>query len=180
VISRLAILGLAMAWAALAEGDPVRGRELFRSCQGCHNTASDERRMGPSLRSLFGKVTLRNGKHADDDNVREIVLDGWNGMPSFRFSFRPNEIDDLMAYLHTLTGKPAEGDIPPGVAYFRAYCLRCHNPDSRTSAGPDLRGRYKPENTALIEDGHAGATALKDWLAETERRILFDYLKTYQ
>ncbi|MDQ1472730.1 MAG: cytochrome c [Bryobacterales bacterium] len=156
-----------------------RGRELFRSCQGCHNTASDERRMGPSLRSFFGKVTLRNGKHADDENVREIILEGFNGMPSFRYSLRTAEIDDLMAYLHTLTGKPTGAEVPPGVAYFKAYCLRCHNPDSRTSTAPDLRGHYKPENAALIEDGHAGAPALKDWLKDTERRILFEYLKTY-
>jgi mono/diheme cytochrome c family protein len=135
--------------------------------------------MGPSLRSLFGKVTLRNGKHADDENVREIILEGFNGMPSFRYSFRPAEIDDLMAYLHTLTGKPADAEIPPGAAYFKAYCLRCHNPDSRTSTAPDLRGRYKPENAALIEDGHAGAPALKAWLQDNERRILLEYLKTY-
>jgi cytochrome c2 len=171
--------GILTACVAQAEGDAGRGRELFRSCQGCHNTASDERKTGPSLRSLFGKVTLRNGKHADEANVREIVLDGWNGMPSFRYSFRAAEIDDLMAYLHTLTGKPAEAEISPGAACFRAYCLRCHNPESRTSAGPDLRGRFKPENITLVEDGHAGATALKDWLAENERRLLFEYLKSY-
>lgn len=179
MIGRAALLGLAMACVAIAEGDATRGRELFRSCQGCHSTASDERKMGPSLRSLFGKVTLRNGRHADDENVREIVLDGWNGMPSFRYSFRAAEIDDLMAYLHTLTGKPMANESSPGAAYFKSYCLRCHNPDSRTSAGPDLRGRYKQENITLVEDGHAGAAALKDWLAESERRILFEYLKTY-
>jgi mono/diheme cytochrome c family protein len=84
-----------------------------------------------------------------------------------------------MAYLHTLTGKPAEPLIAPGAEYFKAYCLRCHNPDSRTSTAPDLRGRFKPENAALIEEGHAGAPALKEWLSENERRILMEYLKTY-
>jgi mono/diheme cytochrome c family protein len=179
VTRQAAVLLLIAACAAGAEGDAARGRELFRSCSGCHNTASDERKAGPSLRTLFGKVTLRNGKHVEEENVREIILDGWNGMPSFRYSFRPAEIDDLMAYLRTLTGKPPEPDIAPGARYFRAYCLRCHNPDSRTSAGLDFRGRFKPENVPAIEDGHAGAPALKDWLGEKERGILFEYLKTY-
>ena len=26
---------------AFAQGDVANGRELFRSCQGCHNTAND-------------------------------------------------------------------------------------------------------------------------------------------
>ena len=49
---------------AVAEGDAAKGKELFQTCAGCHNTANDDRKMGPSLRTLFGKVTLRNGKHA--------------------------------------------------------------------------------------------------------------------
>jgi cytochrome c2 len=179
VIARAAFVASFTICAALAQSDVARGQELFRSCQGCHNTASDERKMGPSLRSLFGRVTLRNGKHADDENVREIILDGFNGMPPFRYSFRATEIDDLMAYLHTLTGKPVAAEVPPGAAYFKAWCLRCHNPDSRTSAGPDLRGSYKASDVALIEEGHAGAPALKDWLTDNERRVLVEYLKTY-
>lgn len=135
--------------------------------------------MGPSLRSLFGKVTLTSGRHADDENVRTIILDGYNGMPSFRYSFRPAEIDDLMAYLHTLTGRPPEPKGSQGRAYFKAYCVRCHNPESRTSAGSDLHGRFSAESVELIEEGHAGAPPLKDWLEEPARRVLIEYLKSY-
>lgn len=176
---RAALLLLLFNGFVFAAGDAVQGRELFRSCSGCHNTVNDERKMGPSLRSLFGKVTLHNGKHVDDGNVREIVLDGFNGMPSFRYSFRPAEIDDLMAYLHTLKGKPAEAPAAAGAGYFKSYCLRCHDPQSRSSAGPDLRGRYTPEWAATVEDGHAGAPALKEWLGDNERKQLLEYLKTY-
>lgn len=191
MIARAAVLVLAAACLARADkGDVARGRELFRSCQGCHNTETAERKMGPSLRSLFGQVTLRNGKHADDANVREVILDGFNGMPSFRYSFRAAEIDDLMAYLHTLKGKPTEsgagggtpGGTPGGAAFFKAYCVRCHDPGSRTAAAPDLRGRFQPEQVALValvEEGHAGMAGLKEWLGEYERRVLFEYLKTY-
>lgn len=162
-----------------AEGDAANGRILFRTCAGCHNVATDERKMAPSLRTLFGKVTLRNGKHVDDENVRAIVLDGYNGMPPFRYSFRPAEIDDLMAYLHTLNAKPASASSGKGEDYFRAYCLRCHNPDSRSATGPDLRGGFKPEWSGIVEDGHAGTPPLKEWLDQPARAALMDFLRKY-
>ncbi len=176
----LLVLGIGFVFSnRAAQGDPEKGRELFRSCSGCHNTGNDERKMGPSLRSLFGKVTLRNGRHADEENVREIVLDGFNGMPSFRYSFRPAEIDDLMAYLHTLKGRPGAPPAATGAGYFQSYCVRCHDPQSRNAAGPDLRGHYSQDWTAIVEDGHAGAPALREWLGENERKQLLEFLKTY-
>jgi mono/diheme cytochrome c family protein len=100
-------------------------------------------------------------------------------MPSFRYSFLPAEIDDLMAYLHTLTGKPVQAEAGNGEKYFKAFCLRCHNPDSRTSAGPDLRGGFKPEWMEMLNNGHAGAPALKTWLDSPSRQALAAYLKKY-
>ena len=176
---RALLIPIVAVSTAFAAGNAVNGKVLFQSCAGCHNIANDDRKTGPSLRTLFGKVTLRNGNRVDDDHVREIVLDGYNGMPSFRYSFRPAEIDDLMAFLHTLTGKPTPAAAGKGESYFRAYCLRCHNPDSRAATAPDLRGRFQPEWADKIDNGHAGAPALKEWLDAASRQALVDYLKTY-
>jgi cytochrome c2 len=155
--------------ALMLAGNVSNGKEMFRTCAGCHNTDNDQRKMGPSLRTLFGKVTLRNGKRVDDANVREIIRDGFNGMPSFAYNFRPAEMDDLMAYLHTLTGKPAETTASPGEKYFTAYCAHCHK-------AADLHDRVTPESVKLIEEGHEGAPALKDWLDEPARKALYDYV----
>jgi cytochrome c len=153
----LLVIALVVSGSLWAQGDAARGKELFQTCAGCHNVTSDVRKMGPSLRSLFGRVTLRNGRHADDESVRAIVLDGYNGMPPFRYSFRPAEIDDLMAYLHTLTGKPAAAETPSeGAAYFKAWCARL----------------------PLINNGHAGMPPLKEWLDAPARQALADYLKS--
>lgn len=171
------LLAVSPVWG---DGDTAKGKELFQTCAGCHSTDTDQKKMGPSLRTLFGRVTLRNGRHADDENVRAIVLDGYNGMPPFRYSFRPAEIDDLMAYLHTLTAKAeAPRAVVPGAEYFRAYCQRCHNPDSRTAAGPDLRGRYKDDWVRIVNEGHSTAPALHEWLDSGQRQILMEYLKVY-
>jgi len=178
-VRRVVIILFLFSVPGFGDGDAAKGKELFVTCAGCHSVSDDQRKMAPSLRTLFGKVTLRNGKHADDDNVREIVLDGFNGMPSFRYSFRPAEIDDLMAYLHTLTGKPLKAEIPEGEKYYRSFCLRCHNPDSRTAAGPDLRGGFRAEWLSRIDAGHAGSPALQEWLDAAARQSLIDFLKTY-
>ena len=161
----------------LLAADVPKGRELFRSCSGCHNTDTEDRKMAPSLRSLFGKVTLRNGKRVDTENVRAVIEDGYNGMPSFRYSFRPAEMDDLIAYLQTLRGKPPARVESPGESLFRAHCIRCHDPVVRTSPGPDLRGRFKPEWTSPVDEGHGGAPPLKEWLDEAGRLALMAYLK---
>lgn len=190
--ARLAILAAALlAPAAFAAGDSAKGKELFVTCAGCHNIDSDRRKMGPSLRSLFGKVTLRNGKRATVENVREIVLDGYNAMPPFRYNFRPDEMDDLMAFLVTLKGKPVEAETSAEAAAFNAYCMSCHNPELRGERGPVLRGLFQREKLAngepvseksvraLIDEGHAKAPAFASWLDDVTRQKILTYLKTY-
>ncbi|RMD91275.1 MAG: cytochrome c family protein [Alphaproteobacteria bacterium] len=42
--------------AARAEGDPARGRELFRVCAACHTIeAGAGTKVGPNLHGLFGR-----------------------------------------------------------------------------------------------------------------------------
>jgi mono/diheme cytochrome c family protein len=119
-------------------------------------------------------VTLRNGKPANDANVRAIILDGWNRMPSFRYNFRPEEIDDLMAFLHTLNARPtAAASASTGEKYFRAYCLRCHEHNLE-----GVRERVPDDKLhRLIDEGHAGSPALKEWIDPDARSALFDYVK---
>jgi cytochrome c2 len=175
------ITALAMALSAFAAAPPkehvpdaANGKELFQTCAGCHNYANDQKKFGPSLRTLFGRVTLRNGKPASDANVRAIILDGYDRMPSFRYNFRPEEIDDLMAFLHTLNARPTTSEAAStGEKYFRAYCLRCHEHNLE-----GVRERLSDDKLhRLIDEGHAGSPALKDWIDAETRAALFDYVK---
>jgi len=154
--------------------DPAKGKELFQTCAGCHNYTNDEKKFGPSLRTLFGRVTLRNGKPATDANVRGIILDGYDRMPSFRYNFGGEEIDDLMAFLHTLNAPPASNaSASTGEKYFRAYCLRCHEHNFE-----GVRERISDDKLhRLIKEGHAGSPALKDWIDRDAQAAIFDYVK---
>jgi hypothetical protein len=48
------------------------------------------------------KKYLPSGTPANDTRVREVIMLGRSKMPSFRNDLTPQELDDLMAYLHTL------------------------------------------------------------------------------
>jgi cytochrome c2 len=186
----LALLFCSVGWSA---GDAAKGKDVFKSCLGCHNVDTDQRKMGPSLRTLYGKVLLINGKRTNEENVRSLVLDGYNGMPAFRSFLTEEQVNDLMAYLVTLNGKIAPAPATGPDAAFRTWCINCHDPRKNGERGPDLRGLYTRGKFAngqpvsetairhLIDDGHATGSAppLKVWLDDASRESILKYLKTY-
>ncbi len=88
--------------AADKEGDVAKGKEVFEQCSVCHNVDSDEKKMGPSLKGLFKRAKLKNGKPVNDDNVRALINSGGNGMPSYQDMLSDPEKADVIAYLKTV------------------------------------------------------------------------------
>lgn len=179
----------------LSAGDAVEGKEIFKMCAGCHDVETGQRKMGPSLRSLWGKVTLRNGKRTTDANVTEIIVKGYNNMPAYENMLQPEELDNLVAYLKTLKAKPAaapaESSSSDGESQFVALCGRCHIGGSRSSApGGDLKGLWDRGTlkdgsqltdrriARLLEEPHGNAPSFKDWLTQPALSALLDYLRT--
>ena len=88
---------------AIAAGSPeARGQQLFERCEACHREDSANRRMGPSLNGLFRKRRLTNGQPVTDEAVRGFILKGGHGMPSYQGALSPDQLRDLLAYLHTM------------------------------------------------------------------------------
>ena len=83
-------------------GDPEKGKEVFQQCGVCHNADSTEKKMGPGLKDLFQHEKMNNGKKPTEENVREKVDEGGNGMPSYKEMLSDDEKNDLIAYLKTL------------------------------------------------------------------------------
>ncbi|MDI3339407.1 MAG: cytochrome c [Sphaerobacter sp.] len=92
--------------------DPVqRGEAIYRQrCAGCH-TIDGSRRVGPTLRGLYGsEVPLEDGSTvvADEAYIRESIVDptarihaGYpRAMPSFD-DLSDQEIDDLIAFIRS-------------------------------------------------------------------------------
>jgi cytochrome c2 len=88
--------------AAPPAGDAAKGKELFEQCAVCHNVDTDEKKVGPSLKGLFKKEKLANGKKVTEANVREVINAGGNGMPAYADMLSDEEKDHIIAYLKTL------------------------------------------------------------------------------
>ena len=79
------------------------GRRIFQLyCASCHNAYSSSGLNGPTMKGLFKKKFLPSGLPANDRFVKQAILNGRAMMPAFGESLSPEQIDDLVAYLHTL------------------------------------------------------------------------------
>ncbi len=93
------------------KGDAAKGKILFHDngCFLCHNTDSDvaKRPPAPSLKGVFQRPPhqladgTKHEKHTEE-MIRQIVTEGTKAMPPRGAILTDEELDDLMAYLHTL------------------------------------------------------------------------------
>jgi len=80
-----------------------RGRDVFEtSCAICHNAYKKEPLQGPPLVGMFRKQALPSGMPATDEHVRDTIVTGRRNMPPFNAVLNEKQIEDLMAFLHTL------------------------------------------------------------------------------
>ena len=81
----------------------AQGRRVYDArCGECHYAYSKRDLRGPSLNGLFKRPFMKNGMPANDERVEDIILIGRPKMPAFQQKLTPQQLDDLMAYLHTL------------------------------------------------------------------------------
>ena len=96
---------------ATHKGDPVKGKEVFRvtACWRCHDvdTGESKRPPAPSRKGTFQRSShtlvdgTRHEKHTDA-MFRTIITEGTKAMNPRGAVLTDEELDDLMAYLHTL------------------------------------------------------------------------------
>jgi len=79
------------------------GRRVYDArCAECHYAYSTRDLRGPSLNGLFKRQFMKNGMPANDERVSDIILLGRAKMPGFQQKLTPQQLEALMAYLHTL------------------------------------------------------------------------------
>jgi mono/diheme cytochrome c family protein len=80
------------------------GRHIYdQYCDRCHAPYSSRGRKGPSLKGVFKQEYLpKSGMPANDQRVGDIIRLGRGKMDSFEQILTQQQIDDLLAYLHTL------------------------------------------------------------------------------
>jgi mono/diheme cytochrome c family protein len=81
----------------------AQGRRVYDTrCADCHYAYSSHDLRGPSLHGLFKHQFMKNGIPANDERVTDIILMGRAKMPAFQQKLTQQQLDDLLAYLHTL------------------------------------------------------------------------------
>ncbi|MGZ4866958.1 MAG: c-type cytochrome [Candidatus Angelobacter sp.] len=119
-MSRIASILLMMTVAGLLSGcgkDPAkmtdaelglnaqqsRGRKVFNIyCLNCHPAYSSNGNKGPGLKRLYQKPYLPSGLTANDEHVMQSIVRGRGMMPPFGGQLDQQELEEVIAYLHTL------------------------------------------------------------------------------
>jgi len=89
----------------LADLNPqqARGHAVFETrCAACHYDRRNDPLHGPPLLGVFKKPALPSGAAATDERVTATILHGRGLMPAMGNNMDQQDIDDVLAYLHTL------------------------------------------------------------------------------
>jgi mono/diheme cytochrome c family protein len=79
------------------------GRGIFdHYCGACHDAYSGSRKKGPGLKNLFRKQFLPSGLPSNDRFVQQTIASGRGMMPPFGDALTSDQVNSLLAYLHTL------------------------------------------------------------------------------
>jgi len=80
------------------------GRKIYDAeCDRCHEPYSTRGKKGPGLKGVFQhKYLSLSGLPANDERVSNIMRMGRNEMPGYGQKLSDQDIQDLLAYLHTL------------------------------------------------------------------------------
>ena len=81
----------------------MRGHEVFQAqCARCHYDRRGGGLHGPSLLGIYKQPSLPSGAAATDERVTATIMLGRGMMPAMRDKVNQQDLDDLLAYLHTL------------------------------------------------------------------------------
>jgi len=81
----------------------MHGHDVFQAhCLRCHYDRKNKPLRGPTMAGVFKMPSLPSGAPANDERVTATILHGHGLMPGVGNTMDQQEIDDLLAYLHTL------------------------------------------------------------------------------
>ena len=108
-LTRLVSIGMICVALAGCHSEPpltaqqVNGKRLYQGrCAHCHEENDLAlKKVPPDLHRIFGNSKLPSGAPATDTEIEKVVVNGRGLMPAFEGRFTPDQMRDLLAYLHT-------------------------------------------------------------------------------
>jgi mono/diheme cytochrome c family protein len=82
----------------------IAGRKIYDNyCDRCHHAYSTKGKKGPGLKGVFQQKYLpQTGLPANDERVTDIIRNGRPDMPGYSQVLNSQDMQDLLAYMHTL------------------------------------------------------------------------------
>jgi mono/diheme cytochrome c family protein len=86
------------------DAQQAAGRKIYDAeCARCHEPYSTRGKKGPGLKGMFqNKYLSLSGLPANDERVSDIIRMGRKEMPGYSQKLNAQDLQDLLAYLHTL------------------------------------------------------------------------------
>ncbi len=104
-IGSLAVAALLAGCHAAPQLTPqqAEGKHLYEvGCAHCHEENDLHlKKVPPDLHGIFNHKTLPDGAPATDAEVERVLLAGKGMMPSFAYQMTQQQMDAVIAYLHT-------------------------------------------------------------------------------
>jgi cytochrome c len=120
IVTLAALLPLALAAPARAEGDPAKGEKVFARCKTCHEVAKEQNKVGPHLVGVMGRkagsvegfkysdAMKNSGIVWDEAALAQYLKDPKGSMPGNKMAFpglkKDDELADVIAYLKQAAG----------------------------------------------------------------------------
>jgi cytochrome c len=98
-----------------AAGDAALGAKLFNACKACHDIASPQKKVGPSLQHVIGRkagavegftysdAMKNSGLTWDEATLKAYLADPKGKIPGNKMPYagmkKPDDLDNLLAYL---------------------------------------------------------------------------------
>lgn len=111
----------ALAVPAFAEGDAVKGEQVFKKCMACHSIKDDAKKVGPSLRGVIGRAigSAEGFKYSANMTEYAATAGAWDdakflayienpkkvvpkGTMAFGGIQKPEDRDNLLAYIKSM------------------------------------------------------------------------------
>lgn len=83
--------------------EQAAGKQIYDvGCAHCHELNDLHlKKVPPSLHGLFDRSTLPDGEPATDAEVEQVLMTGKGMMPSFAYQMTREQMEAVVAYLHT-------------------------------------------------------------------------------
>jgi cytochrome c len=123
-IALAALALLAVSPPALAQGDPAKGKNVFKRCQVCHVHDAKTNKVGPHLGDVIGRkaASVEGFKYSEamtkkgaegltwtEENLAAYLKDPKGFIPGNKMVFvglkKDDELADVIAYLKTPPGQ---------------------------------------------------------------------------